>query len=155
MSLPVLPLKGTCRCGDVGVELTAPPLMTAACHCTGCQKMSASAFSITAMVPPDGFAVTRGQTERGGLGEGPIDHRCCPRCLTWMFTRIEGVDGFINIRPTMFDDTSWFTPFIETMTQEKPQLPRLSADGRPAGIDCRIRRDGLIAQGNQCGSPGR
>ncbi|WP_339738831.1 GFA family protein [uncultured Maricaulis sp.] len=119
MSLPVLPLKGTCRCGDVGVELTAPPLMTAACHCTGCQKMSASAFSITAMVPPDGFAVTRGQTERGGLGEGPIDHRCCPRCLTWMFTRIEGVDGFINIRPTMFDDTSWFTPFIETMTQEK------------------------------------
>ncbi|WP_417470439.1 GFA family protein [Maricaulis sp.] len=119
MSQPQLPLKGTCRCGDVEVELTAPPLMTAACHCTGCQKMSASAFSITAMVPPDGFAVTRGATVRGGIGEDPLDHRFCPRCMSWMFTRIEGVDAFINVRPTLFEDTSWFTPFIETMTQEK------------------------------------
>jgi len=36
-----------------------------------------------------------------------------------MFTRPEGLDAFVNLRPTMLDDPSWFTPFIETMTSEK------------------------------------
>jgi hypothetical protein len=119
MTSPKLPLHGTCRCGDVHVTISAPPLMTAACHCTGCQQMSASAFSLTAMIPPQGFAVTRGSTRRGGLGEGQLDHQFCPRCMTWMFTRISGVDAFVNVRPSLFDDTSWFTPFIETMTRDK------------------------------------
>ncbi|GAA0615824.1 hypothetical protein GCM10008943_33460 [Paenochrobactrum glaciei] len=39
--------------------------------------------------------------------------------MTWMYTRIEGVDGFLNVRPSLFDDHGWFVPFIETMTKEK------------------------------------
>ncbi|HEY5819855.1 MAG TPA: GFA family protein [Mesorhizobium sp.] len=33
--------------------------MTAACHCTGCQKMASSAFLLTAMLPADGFEMAR------------------------------------------------------------------------------------------------
>ena len=33
--------------------------------------------------------------------------------------RHEGMDWFVNLRPTMLDDPSWFTPFIETYTSEK------------------------------------
>ncbi len=36
-----------------------------------------------------------------------------------MFTRPEGIDTFVNLRATMLDDPSWFTPFIETWTSEK------------------------------------
>ena len=36
-----------------------------------------------------------------------------------MFTRPEGLDFFVNLRATMLDDPSWFTPFIETWTSEK------------------------------------
>jgi hypothetical protein len=36
-----------------------------------------------------------------------------------MFTRPHGVDQFINVRPTMFDDATWFVPFIETYMSEK------------------------------------
>ena len=39
--------------------------------------------------------------------------------MTWMYTRLEGIDDFVNVRPTMLVDTSWFSPFIETMTKEK------------------------------------
>ena len=39
--------------------------------------------------------------------------------MSWMFTRPEGMDWFVNLRPTMLDDRSWFTPFIETWTSEK------------------------------------
>ena len=119
-SSPDLPSSGRCRCGGVRVEITAPPLMTAACHCEGCQRMSGGAYSLTAMIPSAGFAVTRGAPVLGGL-RGPHGQRhfFCPDCMSWMFTRIEGFDDRVNLRPTMLDDASWFTPFVETMTREK------------------------------------
>ena len=51
---------GSCRCEQVQFEVTAPPLMTMACHCRGCQKMTGSAFSLSAAIPTEGFRVTRG-----------------------------------------------------------------------------------------------
>jgi hypothetical protein len=36
-----------------------------------------------------------------------------------MFTRPEGLDHFINVRPTLLDDPSWVTPFVETWTQTR------------------------------------
>ena len=39
--------------------------------------------------------------------------------MSWMFTRPEGLDWFVNLRPTMLDDPGWFMPFIETWTSEK------------------------------------
>jgi hypothetical protein len=92
--------------------------MTAACHCTGCQRMSASAYSLTAMVPSTGFEVTSGGPVIGGL-HGAIRHFFCPHCMTWMFTRPNGFEQFVNVRPTMLKDSSWFVPFIETYTSEK------------------------------------
>lgn len=118
MSQPTLPWMGGCRCGQVRLKVSAPPLLTMACHCTGCQKMSASAYSLSAAIPSEGFEVTQGEPVIGGL-HGTSRHYFCPHCMSWMFTRPEGVDFFVNLRPTMLDDTSWFTPFIETFTSEK------------------------------------
>jgi hypothetical protein len=113
-----LPLSGSCRCGRVEIRVTKPPLATAACHCRGCQKMSSSAYSLTAIIPADGFAVTMGEPVIGGL-HGADVHYFCEHCMTWMFTKPEGVDWFVNVRPTLFDDTSWFRPFLETYTSTK------------------------------------
>ncbi len=117
--MPDLPLDGTCRCGAVKIRIIGPPMMTSVCHCTGCQKMSGSAYSLTAMVPVDGFEVMAGEPVVGGLRGADLDHMFCPECMSWMFTRIKGVDQFLNVRPTLFEDISWFSPFIETMTREK------------------------------------
>ena len=135
MPKPALPMEGSCRCGATRIRITAPPLMTAACHCRGCQKMAASAYSLTAMIPTQGFEVIAGEPVRGGAAGDQLSHMCCPDCMTWMFTRITGLDMFLNVRPTMLDDPSWFTPFIETMTAEKlpwAQTPaRHSFEGFP------------------------
>jgi hypothetical protein len=80
--------------------------------------MSASAFSLTAMFPSDGFVVTEGEPVIGGL-HGEHRHFHCAHCKSWVFTRPHGVDQFVNVRPTMFEDASWFVPFIETCTSEK------------------------------------
>ncbi|MBA2674738.1 GFA family protein [Ramlibacter sp.] len=113
-----LPWAGGCRCGQVRIRITAPPMLTTACHCTGCQRMSSSAFSLTATIPSQGFEVTAGEPVIGGL-HGATHHFFCPHCMSWMFTRPEGMDHFVNVRPTMLDDARWFRPFLEVWTREK------------------------------------
>ncbi|WEX76149.1 GFA family protein [Sinorhizobium numidicum] len=117
MSARSLPWEGGCRCGQVRIKVSAPPLLTMACHCTGCQRMTASAFSLSVAIPSEGFAVTTGEPVIGGL-HGATRHYFCPYCMSWMFTRVEGMDWFVNVRATMLDDPRWFTPFIETWTSE-------------------------------------
>ncbi len=118
MKRPRLPMDGTCRCGQVRIRISVDPIMTAACHCSGCQRMAASAFSLTAMIPLAGFQVVQGDPVIGGLHGPQQDHMFCPHCLTWIFTRFPGME-FVNLRPTMLDDASWFVPFIETCTAER------------------------------------
>ena len=113
-----LPLEGGCRCGQLRFRIDAAPLFTAACHCTGCQRMSASAFSLTVAVPEGGFTVTEGEAVLGGLLDPALQHLFCPSCKSWVYTRPAGA-GFVNVRPTMLDDPRWFVPFIETYTSEK------------------------------------
>lgn len=118
MPAPRLPMEGGCRCGRVRLRISAPPLLTSACHCTGCQTMSASAFSLSVAIPSEGFAVTQGEPVIGGL-HGEARHYFCPHCMSWMFTRPAGMDFFVNMRATMLDDRAWFSPFIETYSSER------------------------------------
>ncbi len=119
MAQPDLPAEGRCRCGRVRFRLTAAPLMTLACHCRGCQRMSASAFSLTVMVPEDGFTIMAGETVIGGIHGDQGHHHHCDWCKGWVFTTLEPSQGFVNVRATLFDDPSWFTPFAQTQTAEK------------------------------------
>jgi hypothetical protein len=109
---------GKCRCGQVQFEVNSEPLITMACHCTGCQRMTASAFSLSALHPSNGFKVTLGEPVIGGL-HGATRHYFCGHCMSWLFTRPEGMDDFVNVRATIMDDAQSFSPFIETYTDEK------------------------------------
>ena len=113
-----LPWEGGCRCGQVRFRISAPPLITMACHCTGCQQMTASAFSLSVLLPKDGFEVTKGEPVIGGLHGTPI-HYFCPHCMSWIFTRFDEASPFVNLRATMLDDATWFEPFIESYASEK------------------------------------
>ncbi|MBL9107307.1 MAG: GFA family protein [Myxococcales bacterium] len=142
---PALPWEGGCRCGQVRLRLTAPPLLTMACHCTGCQRMTASAFSLSVGVPSEGFAVTQGEPVIGGI-HGEARHHHCPRCKSWLFTRMPGLDWFVNVRATMLDDASWFAPFIETYTREKLPWAATPAVHSFPGLPAMDAFPGLIAE---------
>jgi hypothetical protein len=108
---------GQCRCGAVRIEASGPPLVTMACHCTGCQRMTGGAYSVSSFYPADRFTVTKGRTVRGGLKTGP-DHEFCPECMSWMFTVAKEIEGFVNVRSTMFDDAPLHRPYVETYLAE-------------------------------------
>jgi hypothetical protein len=68
-----LPWAGGCRCGRTRFEVTAAPLLSSACHCAGCQRMTASAYSLSLAVPAEAFTVTEGEPVIGAL-HGPNKH---------------------------------------------------------------------------------
>ncbi len=118
MTLPKPPLKGACLCGSVQVNLTASPLLTLACHCHDCQKLCASAYSLTTIFPSNGFAYT-GELIKGGLGSNSRTHYFCKSCLNFVFSQIEGADQRINLRTSVLSEAASFEPFVELMTNEK------------------------------------
>ena len=114
---PMVSKKGQCRCGQVQFEVSSRPLVTMVCHCTGCQRMTASAYSLSALYPSNEFKMTMGEPVIGGL-HGATRHYFCGHCMSWLFTRPEGMDQFVNVRATMMEDARSFRPFIETYTEE-------------------------------------
>ena len=107
---------GGCRCGRLRFAIRGPELLTMACHCTGCQRMTGSAFSLSIAVPAAAFAVTAGEPVVGGL-HGEVQHMHCPHCLSWVFTRMP-VYPMVNLRATMLDEARGFVPYVETCTDE-------------------------------------
>lgn len=129
MKDPALPAEGGCRCGRLRFRVTAPPLVTSACHCRGCQRMSGAPYSTTAIMPAAAFEVTGGDPVRGGLKGDQALHHHCPDCMSWVFTRIAGLeDQVVNVRATMFDDPGWFAPYMETCTTERLSFAETGAE---------------------------
>ena len=79
--------------------------------------MTASAFSLSELYPLDAFEVTSGNPVIGGL-HGETRHYFCAYCMSWLFTRPEGADAFVNVRATMMEDAQSFSPFVEAYTDE-------------------------------------
>ncbi len=109
--------QGGCRCGKVRFEVSGEPMLTLACHCTGCQHMTASAFSLSEGYSADAFRLISGETVPGGI-HGPSRHYHCDYCKSWLYTEPEGVEGFVNVRSTMFDKPQTEKPFVEVYVGE-------------------------------------
>jgi hypothetical protein len=118
--------QGGCRCGKVRFEVSGDPLLTMACHCTGCQHMTASAFSLSEGYPAGAFRLTAGESAIGGV-HGATRHHHCDHCKSWLFTEPEGVADFINVRSTMFDQPSSEPPFVEVYRSESLPWARTGA----------------------------
>jgi hypothetical protein len=107
-----LPWEGGCRCGAVRFRVTTPPILSSACHCTGCQRMTASAFTLSLGLHKGGFEVTKGEAVLGGMRDPPI-HYLCPDCKSWVFTRAVEPAWLVNLRAAMLDDHAWAQPFVD------------------------------------------
>jgi len=108
-----LPLTGGCQCGAVRYAVDAPALTVYACHCTECQRRSASAFGMSAPVSRDALRVTQGaprQWSRTAESGNRVTGFFCPDCGTRLFHETTGVPGVTVVKAGTFDDTSWLHP---------------------------------------------
>jgi len=124
-----IPFTGTCQCGGVRYEVTQEPLVTVACHCRDCQKLSSSAFSITIVIAAESFRLLSGDlhaferpTEAGGTA-------ACYFCST-CGNRVYHVDpkrpAFYRLKPGGLDDTSQIAPEAHVWTSRAQPWFRFS-----------------------------
>ena len=81
-----LPLTGSCQCGKIRYEITEAPRLVYTCHCTDCQHLTSSAFSIALAVA--GFRLMGGEPRpREGIADsGRVKIRWARNVICWLFT---------------------------------------------------------------------
>jgi hypothetical protein len=102
-------LTGSCACGVVTFEITAPFVTAGYCHCKRCQRRSGALWTENAMVPHAGLEITHGREairEWDPPGEG-LPKAFCGECGGHLWStgpevygvRLGAVDGDPGIRP--------------------------------------------------------
>jgi hypothetical protein len=126
-----LPLTGGCQCRAVRYQIDAAPLSLYACHCTECQKQSASAFSLSLPVPRSAVRVTQGEPRewlRRTDSERMISCMFCGECGTRVFHNPHSNPQVTIVKPGTLDDTSWFDPVGHIWTRSAQPWVDIPAD---------------------------
>ena len=117
-----IPLTGGCQCGKLRYELSETPRMVYCCHWTSCQKITASAFSITAVVIEEAFHLTAGQphaVQRTADSGRVYAYWVCPDCGSCVTGAPRVAGAFRGVRAGSLDDTSWLRPTAHIWTRSK------------------------------------
>ena len=129
---PEHPVRGSCLCGGVRFELTAPFRRANVCHCSRCQKHSGGAGLAQGRVRRDGFHLLGG----AHLIEvfRPVDGMAkafCRRCGSSLFggTWPEGPE--VSVRLGALDEDAGITPQYHSFTALKAPWETLPEDGLP------------------------
>jgi len=121
------PVEGSCQCGGVKYQLLSEPLVIIACHCKECQKLSTSAFSITAMVNVDTVRFEGEMKEwRRTAESGNINGaRFCPTCGNRIYHFNPDDPSKIKLKPSNLSDTSLIQPTVHVWVSEKQDWVRI------------------------------
>ena len=115
------PISGSCQCGNITYQLTAPPLVIAACHCRECQKLSTSAFSITAMVKADTLKIDGNlkHWERSSDSGAINAAEFCPDCGNRIYHFNPEKPDVLKLKPSTLSDTSIIKPTMHIWVEMK------------------------------------
>ena len=110
-----LAANGGCQCGKIRYRLIAEPLMLYICHCSDCQKQSASAFGMSLRMRPRDVEFVHGEKLMRSWetrGEDGSLKRChfCPNCGTRIMHASDDTEESVSIKAGSLDDTSGLRP---------------------------------------------
>ncbi|MCW8349178.1 GFA family protein [Vibrio sp. ZSDZ65] len=117
------PLEGSCQCGEVHYKLYDAPLAVFACHCTECQKLSTSPFSVTAVIDSSKieFEGKLSSWERIAESGNRNQARFCSSCgnRVYHFNPDELSTVKLKLKPINLKDESIFEPKAHVWVSEK------------------------------------
>lgn len=117
------PIEGTCQCGQVTYRLHEPPKMVVACHCTECQKLSTSPFSVTAAVASSAIEFHGELREWSRLAESGNRNvaKFCPDCgnRIYHYNPDDPATVKLKLKPVKMADDSVFEPTAHIWVSEK------------------------------------
>ena len=98
---------GGCQCGAVKFEAPETQSALYVCHCTQCQKQSASAFGISFTVPRQSLKLIAGAPLfwlRNTAKGHSLECAFCPECGTRLWHQSSGHPDSLNIKAGSFDE---------------------------------------------------
>lgn len=117
----VYPVHGSCQCGGVTFELLAAPQKVVACHCRECQKLSTSAFSITAVVKASDLRIKGELKEWSRIAESGNTNAAafCPVCGNRIYHYDPAQPDTLKFKPSSLSDTRMVKPTVHVWVKEK------------------------------------
>ncbi len=111
MSAGELPWQGGCRCGEVRIKVSGQRFS----RCMPLYRLPANDRERVLAERRHSERRLRGHTRRACHAAFMRSAtNFCPHCMSWMFTRPEGMDWFVNLRATMPRRSQLVQAFIET-----------------------------------------
>jgi hypothetical protein len=139
MAMTSSPLRGSCGCGAIRFEISAPLLGAAYCHCHVCQKRTGTAVQASAAMAPGSLTISAG---RDRLREwappyGGYAKSFCEECGSHLFGRAPGAEEFSIVRMAAIDGDPGVRPAAR-------QFVASAAGWEPIPDDDLPRYDGLL-----------
>lgn len=133
--------SGACQCGAVAYRVSGEALTLFACHCTDCQRQSASAFGMALWLRGAELTLLRGSLASWtrDLPSGrQMACRFCPVCGSRLFHQVVGSE-ILSIKPGSLDDSTGLQPAGHIWTDSaqpwvRPALQGLCYPGNPDGF---------------------
>ena len=117
------PIEGACQCGQVTYKLHEPPKIVQACHCTECQKLSTSPFSVTAVVSASAIEFHGKLQEWSRFADsGNRNHaKFCPDCGNRIYHYDPDDPALVKLKlkPVNMVDDKIFAPTAHIWVSEK------------------------------------
>ena len=115
------PISGKCQCGQITYEINKDPLFVGVCHCKECQKLSASAFSMTMLLSHDAInfkgelKIWERPTDSGNINRAFF----CSNCGNRIYHINPEHPDVIKLKPGTLDSTSWLQPQAHFWVSQK------------------------------------
>ena len=113
---------GQCQCGDIKYRLTSPFIKQIVCHCTECQKLSATSFSITALLEKSAFELIKGKLKvysRQADSGATVDNYFCGNCGNRIYHQNPNNPQVLRVKPGTLEQTDVIQPTVHVWLQSK------------------------------------
>lgn len=113
---------GGCLCGAVRYTITGEPRSVSLCHCTHCQKLSGSAFTLNLVIREQDYTqegTTQLFEDKGDSGN-PVLRHFCVTCGAHVLARIASAPGKVVLKGGTLDNPGHFVPAAEIYASRAP-----------------------------------
>jgi hypothetical protein len=109
-------VEGSCHCGNIQYEAEVDAAKVGVCHCTDCQMLTGSAFSMFAAVPSAAFRLTKGQPKIYVKTAESGNRRAqafCPDCGSRLYAAAEVDPPMFNLRVGTMRERAELAPKVQ------------------------------------------